>query len=308
MPLLRINATPDGLGFHGAAQDHLLSPCVRSTAPIVIMVHGYKYDPARPSKCPHRRIFHGTAPGSWPAALGFCNDDPFDGLCIAFGWPARGGLGNAYRRARRMGPVLADLIRTLKTRMPNRPVHIIAHSLGTEMTLSCLPSLRAYDLDRMILLAGASYVSRAQHMLRFPSGQAADVLNIVARENDLFDHLFERLIPPDHPGDHALGCGLYGPNIATVELDCHASLQALERFGARIKASQIGVSHRSVYRCPGAMRFYARLMTHPRRCKPAHLHAALPTRPRARWSTLPSARWLTRRFALAAQIKNRMMA
>ena len=88
-------------------------------APIVVMVHGYRYSPSEPAHDPHRHILSldpdpgGRRVTSWPRALGFGAGDPGEGLAIAFGWEARGSLGGAYRRAGMAGAALARLLSRL---------------------------------------------------------------------------------------------------------------------------------------------------------------------------------------------------
>ena len=73
-------------------------------APIVVMIHGYRFSPYSTPHCPHRHILSLTPDRdarralSWPAALGFTADGP-EGLAGAYGWEARGSLPDAYRNA-----------------------------------------------------------------------------------------------------------------------------------------------------------------------------------------------------------------
>jgi pimeloyl-ACP methyl ester carboxylesterase len=293
----------------------MLRQARQGRAPIIIMVHGYKYDPAHPRTCPHRRIFSADRRCGWPVAMSLAGPDPAGPLCVAFAWPARGGLRRAYSRAQHMAPVLADLIKTLKSRLPGRPIHIIAHSLGAEIALGSLAFLQPGDLARMVLLAGASYAKKADRLLQTPAGRTAETINIVSRENDLFDHLFERLICPEIHGDRALGSGLRALTAATVELDCPDSLFALEQLGAKISPRAMPISHRSVYRRAGALAFYARLMICPADFSLMKIRAASPGPARPRWTRLipPLASigitrsWLAR-FGLAVRGKTSTMA
>ena len=74
-------------------------------APVIVMIHGYRYCPSQPEHDPHRHILglDPSVPGarrlrSWPRALGFSADGT-EGLGLPYGWPARGSLPSAYRRA-----------------------------------------------------------------------------------------------------------------------------------------------------------------------------------------------------------------
>ena len=128
-------------------------------APIVLMVHGYKYDPARTDADPHRSLFafvpsrDGRRIRSWPTGLGFAEDSGESGLAIGFGWPAmerhlpnllrrcRTGFAIVYDRAEAIGEHLAALVRSVQRLAPGRPVDILAHSLGARVALAALPHL-----------------------------------------------------------------------------------------------------------------------------------------------------------------------
>lgn len=146
MPILRINAGPSGPVLHGspACARRVMSTAAKGTGPIIIMVHGYKYDPANPQFCPHRKIFARTSQPNthhnvqWPVHLGFGDGNSDEGLAVAFAWRARGALWGAHQAALVAGRQLADVILTLKTSAPLRPVHIITHSMGSEVLLSLI--------------------------------------------------------------------------------------------------------------------------------------------------------------------------
>ncbi|MGG7567752.1 hypothetical protein ACQ5SO_16495 [Rhodovulum sp. DZ06] len=59
-------------------------------APVTALVHGFRFDPDSPDNDPHAGLFHPADPRGWPAGLGHGAADPRAGLCIAFGWDARG--------------------------------------------------------------------------------------------------------------------------------------------------------------------------------------------------------------------------
>ena len=96
MPVVRINAD------HALPQ-HLwqVAADLPAEAPIVVMIHGYRYSPSQPAHDPHRHILsldpdpRQRRATSWPRALGFGGVHPQDGLAIAFGWEARGTLRGA---------------------------------------------------------------------------------------------------------------------------------------------------------------------------------------------------------------------
>lgn len=287
MPLLRINATDTGLQHHpGSGPDPLVHPtCAAAPGPAIIMVHGYKYAPGHPTHCPHRKIF-GNCTTDWPRALGFDGAAADEGLGIAFGWYARGPLWQVHRRAAAMGQCLASLIKTLRDAAPDRPVHVIAHSMGSEIALSALASLRPGAVERMVLLTGASFASHARTMLTTPAGLATEVFNITSRENDLFDLAFEHLVPAPRVHDAALGCGIDLPHVTNLQLDCAATLSAMAQLGLPVAAPQRRVCHWSSYKRPGAMDLYARLLRDPESLTQTELQQHLPDAMAPRWSRL----------------------
>jgi alpha-beta hydrolase superfamily lysophospholipase len=117
-----------------------------------------------------------------------------------------------HARANEAAFSLANLIRFIRRCTENRPIHIIAHSLGAKVALSVLAHLAPGDVGRMILLTGASHRADALRMLGSPAGRTVEVLNVTTRENDLFDLAFEQLVP----GDGAIGRGLDGHNVLNL--------------------------------------------------------------------------------------------
>ncbi|MEM8656403.1 MAG: hypothetical protein AAGF36_16855 [Pseudomonadota bacterium] len=293
MPILRLNAGPDGLALHGSPAPALptLRTAARGAGPIILLIHGFKYDPADPRHCPHTRIFaHAPAPHEhriqWPHALGFTNGDPDEGLALAFGWRARGTLWEAQAAAQHAGVLLAKAIDTLRTRAPHRPIHAITHSMGSEAIFAALPHLPTHAIQRIVAITGASYGSRAHAAMQTAAGQTAELLNITTRENDLFDAAFERLMTPGAPQDRAMGAGLDLPNALNLQLDCPDTLAALARLGNPIQPPKRRVSHWSGYARPGALQFYARALRQSDDLTLDTLRQALPHRCAPRWSRM----------------------
>lgn len=292
MPLLNVNATSTGLKVHQTSQraEHACLGLAHHEGPSVFMVHGYKYAPGSQRHCPHTKIFRAGA-GGWPHGLGFHGQDPKEGLGIAFGWHARGLLGHAHRRANELGADLAALVRLLRVAAPHKPIHLVAHSLGSEIVLSALGHLQEGSVDRIILLTGASHQGHARRMLQSPAGQTAQVLNVTSRENDLFDAAFEWLVPSRVSDHGAIGRGLEAPNVVNLQIDCHASIEALSRLMLRVAPSQKRVCHWSSYRRSGLMHLYKRFLRDPQDLTLCHLRTVLPTEATPRWSRLlPSIR------------------
>ena len=287
MTLVRINvdgAAPAGktigeaLGNtveHGTgrpAAEALEAP-LRGTGPVVLMIHGFKFDPARPGSCPHEHILSLKTDHtcwkakSWPAALGI-GDIPDtlgpDTLGIAFGWSARGSIWQAYDRAEETGRTLAGLIRLIRAQAPDRPVHVIAHSLGARVALAALPLLPAHALDRILLLAGAEFRASAEARLATPAGRTVEVVSVTSRENRPYDLLMERAFGPARGrtiGREAPAL----PNWVSLPLDSPAVLSALSELGHDIAPPQRWICHWSSYLRPGVFPLYAALIAtrHP---------------------------------------------
>ena len=286
MPLLRINATSSGLSLHDMKRPvaRRLSEMASQPGPAILMLHGYKYAPSSQNHCPHSKIFAAGARG-WPAQLGFGGAHD-EGLGIAFGWYARGALRAAHDRAAQQGETLAMIVALLRAHRPDRPVHVIAHSLGSEAALSALPHLPRGAIDRMILLTGASFAKQARARLDSPAGRSVEILNVTSRENDLFDAVFERIIRSQAPGDHAIGQGIQAPNVLNLQLDCARTAASLARFGYPLGPSERRVCHWSSYKRQGIMAFYADFLRNPGGLSMARLAAQLPQEAAPRWSRL----------------------
>lgn len=287
MPILRINATSAGLTLHNTPQPaaRKLRSMAALPGPAIIMVHGYKYDPNTIEHCPHRKIFSaGTT--SWPARLGFHKGDAEEGLGIALGWFARGSLKQAHARAAELGQSIAIIVALLRAHRPHRPVHVIAHSIGSEVALSALAHLPLGAIDRMVLLTGASYSGKALKLLNTPAGRSVEVLNVTSRENDIFDAGFECLVRPETRNDCAIGQGIQAHNVANVQLDCDATLQILNQLGFSVASSGKRVCHWSSYRRAGVMALYSAFMRAPENMPLEHLARCLPAVPEPRWSRL----------------------
>lgn len=145
-----------------------------ANSPIVVMVHGFGFDPAERSghdDNPHGFIYHFnpvTEHGReearhstpWPLELGFQdnNTDPagVNGTAVAFGWNSRPGAGTwvwtglsalltnpykfAYYNANDTAWMLAACLERI-SRHPaaaGRPIDLFAHSLGTRTVNYCL--------------------------------------------------------------------------------------------------------------------------------------------------------------------------
>ncbi|KMW56520.1 hypothetical protein AIOL_001474 [Candidatus Rhodobacter oscarellae] len=262
-------------------------------APIIVLIHGYKFSPATSLSDPHRHIFalrprRGCWKAlSWPKHLGFGKGHQNEGLCIALGWEARGSIWRAWRNAQQAGDVLARVIQCVRDHRPC-PVHIVAHSLGARVALAAIPALPAGSIGRAVLMAPAEFQSTAAAMLGTPAGQTAEFINITSRENDLFDTLVEWLLPAPSQGDRCLGAGLWlnAGNWLDIQMDCRRTRSEMSELGYRTPAPTALVCHWWAYLRPGLLRFYGDLIRDPERLNLAMLKHALPSRTRPRWSRI----------------------
>jgi pimeloyl-ACP methyl ester carboxylesterase len=293
MPLLQVTAGPDGPALFGASRDleSALDMALGTPGPVIVMIHGYKFAPGHATACPHRHILSLEPIAgcwkalSWPRSLGFGRGLHEEGLGISFGWPARGTIWQAYRAAEQAGRALAELVHALRRRAPDRPVHVLTHSLGARVALSALPHLPAGAMGRAILLNPAEYGGHARQALCSAAGRTAEVFNVTSRENDLFDFLLERLIAPPQDGDRTLAQTMpCRPNTLTLQLDHAGTLETLREMGFAIAPPGGRICHWSAYLRPGVFDLYRALLRRPHAYPHARLRAALPDRPEPRWS------------------------
>jgi hypothetical protein len=295
MPICRINAI--GRVPHLAQTDRAdltLAAAIKASSvasPIVIMVHGYGYAPSRPHLCPHDHIFKGGddhplhRAQSWPLRLGYGPGTADCGLCIAFGWNAGGSIWRAHHEAGHAGLALASLIRQIAALTPS-PVHIIAHSLGARVALAALPDIAPGQIGKMILMTGAELKSTAETALSTPAGLRAQVLNVISRENDIFDFMYEWLLAPHRRGARALGAGLALPHCVTAQIDHPDHLAGLRSLGLTVTPAAKRMCHWSSYLRPGLFGLYRAFLAADSPIGFADIRAALPSPPTPRWSGL----------------------
>lgn len=259
-------------------------------APIVAMIHGYRYSPARPASDPHRHILSlDPAPGcpravSWPRGLGL-SGAPGEGLALACAWEARGSLGRAYGRAGATGAALARLISEVAQRA-GRPVAIIGHSLGGRVALQALAHAEAGAISRLVLLNAAEFRDTAAAAMDAPVAAGAEVLNVTSRENDPFDFALEQLLSGGRR--RALGFGLERtvPQWLDLQIDDGATLEALRRLGFPTDRRSFRLSHWTPYLREGLFELYRTALCHPWALPLDLLRRQLPARPEPRWSRL----------------------
>ena len=287
MPLLKVNATATGLLVHGTLMhaDYKIRELSDNSAPVVIMVHGYKYAPGTMRHCPHNKIF-GSSNEAWPKSFGFGIANSDEGLCIPFGWYARGSLAKAHRRANLHGKDLARVVQILHSTRPGRPVHIVAHSLGVELAMSALPHLPARAIDKMVLMTGACFEADAKARMTSPAGITAKFLNVISRENDVFDVIFEHLVPSRQAGSGTIGQGIKAPNVVNLQIDCAQTIDTLNKMSFPVAPAQRRVCHWSAYQRAGLLSLYNRFLRKNDELSLRELQKSLPTDVSPRWSRL----------------------
>ena len=287
MDPIAANLESDGLNVDLIALGTALE-CLPDTAPVVVLIHGYRFHPGRPTQCPHRHILS-CRPDikdgreiSWPIQLGL---DGRQGLAIALGWPAGGTLWQAHTQAAKAGAALAAFADLFHEIAPSRRLNVVAHSFGTRVALTALIRAKPNRFSRMILLSGAETRSMARAAMASPAAQGVDVINVTSRENDLFDAAFEWLL---HAGRHwSIGQGL-GTSLSNwhdLWIDQRLNLIALAKSGFVLTPPKGRISHWSPYLRPGVFALYRALLQGD--LAPAALPHAVPAR---RWSLLFSRR------------------
>jgi pimeloyl-ACP methyl ester carboxylesterase len=264
MPLVRINACGDRpipVDDLGAALGSL-----PDGAPVIVLIHGYKYAPDHDARCPHAHILSlqpraAARAMSWPRHLGFGRGDAAEGLCIAFGWDASGTLWKAHAEAALAALALAEVTLTVRRGHPG-PVHVVGHSLGARVALAAFPHLPAGAIGRALLLAGADTRAAAETALATPAGRTAEIVNVRTRENLLFDLLFRAAMHPHRPLARVLGAGLGRADRRWLDLaiDCPATRGQLAALGFRVPPPVHAVCHWSAYLRPGLFPLYRALL------------------------------------------------
>lgn len=284
---IRADAGPDGLRLDRDRLARKLD-ALPAAAPVVVMIHGWRYAPGFAKDCPHGSILSlDPAPWdrravSWPRHLGL---DGSGGLGIALGWNARCDPWRAHARALDCGPALAKIAETVHS-LSGRPVQVIAHSMGARVALAALPLSRPGRISRMILLAAAETRARALCALSSPAGRTVEVVNVTTRENDLFDACFEWGIHLGLRTSIGQGLGRTHTNWHDLWIDQPATLRALAAIGHPLADPPRRICHWSPYLRPGTIELYRALID-------GRLSArALPrSAPARRWSRLILGAW-----------------
>lgn len=254
---------------------------VAPDAPLVVLIHGFRFDPADPGNDPHRHILSMTPVRdcwkavSWPRHLGLTGRR---GLAIGWGWRARGSIWAAHAEAKASGIRLAALLQRLARVCPGRPVHLFAHSLGARVALTALALVPKGTVGRIVLLSAAAFEDEAMQALESPAGRSSEVVTVRGAENALFDVLLRATLPFRGPtlGGAARCEDLTAlPRFLDLRLDRAATLAALHRTGWRIAPPKARVCHWSGYLRPGVWAFYRALLHRPAEVPLAVLRAAV---------------------------------
>lgn len=231
-------------------------------APVVVMIHGWRYASGFARDCPHGSILSlDPAPEdrravSWPRHLGL---DGTQGLGIALGWNARCDPWRAHLRAWQTGDALTEIVRQVQDRT-GRGVQVIAHSMGARVALAALPLVEPGQITRLILLAAAETRDRAQKALQTPAGRAAEIINVTTRENDLFDACFEWGIHLGCRTSIGQGLGRSLPNWRDLWIDQPETLKVLAALGHPLSDPPRRICHWSPYLRPGTIALYRALI------------------------------------------------
>ncbi len=250
-------------------------------APIVIMIHGYRYHPGFSQFNPHDLLFSRSPirachkVTSWPQGLGFEPMTREDGLAIGFGWeglpsrkitpkPRLSSFAHVYKQAHRAGGHLARLLTWIDELAPGRKVDILAHSLGARVTFGGLMRSCSANVERVVLMGGAEYASVIDQYFRHVDHHPnLEVFCVKNRQNGFVDFLFESFAPRSHPKDFVIGRGYEGPqhrwlNLAIDDKNVLAAL-ADRGIGIGARSNRMVVDHWGFYNRAGIMRFYQNL-------------------------------------------------
>jgi hypothetical protein len=254
-----------------------------ATAPVVVMIHGWRYAPGFAEDCPHGSILSLDPPPddrravSWPRHLGL---DGRSGLGIALAWHAKCDPWRAHLRAGRTGKALARIARLVHDHS-GRPIQVIAHSMGARVALSALSRIEPGQINRMILLAAAETRGRALAALATPAAQSVEVINVTTRENDLFDACFEWGIHLGLRTSIGQGLGRAHRGWHDLWIDQPRSLQGLAALGHPLADAPRRICHWSPYLRPGTIALYRALIEGRLAARDLPVH-----RPGRRWSRL----------------------
>ena len=245
-------------------------------APIVIMLHGFKYDPDDNAHDPQKQIFAlnpaqgAKRPASWRRRL-LLQDNK--GLAIGFGWHARGTIWQAHRQAIRASHDLAQLISRLKAKDANRKIHIVAHSLGARVAVQALQALAPNTIGQIILIAAALFEQELTAGLHCAAGQRAEFINVRSRANTAFDLMLRAAFP--HWG-RTIGSGrINAANLLDAVIDSRHTSDVLQGLGFGSDTARAPICHWSGYLRQDACNLYQSLLHQPEETPLRYLQSLL---------------------------------
>lgn len=238
--------------------------------PVVILIHGFRYDAAKPENDPAKSIFSPVPPAddprsvSWPRHLGFCRGRTEEGLCIGLSWPARTGIREAYQRANEAGVSLARLVDLIRFADPRREVVVVAHSLGARVALCALPHIKAGRIHRMVFIYGAEIGRETDHCLSTGNYPLPRIINVTSRENWIIDCTFAAAITR-RPWTKTLSSCTATRCAEWIDLPLHDpnALALLRAAGYPISQSLRPICHWSGYLRPGVFTVYRDFVRSP---------------------------------------------
>ena len=258
---IRADVTSSGLVMDKGRLTAMLAQ-LPSGAPVVAMVHGWRYAPGISGDCPHGSILSLDPPAgdrraiSWPRHLRL---DGRQGLAIALGWPARCDPWRAHARAATAGVALARIARIVQA-SSGRPLHVIAHSMGARVALSGLSLATPGQFGRIILLAAAEARGSALAALASPAGRSAQIINVTTRENDLFDACFEWGLHLGLRTSIGQGLGRGHRGWHDLWIDQPQTRSVLASLGHPLASPPGRICHWSPYLRPGTFPLYRALL------------------------------------------------
>jgi hypothetical protein len=279
---IRADAGPGGLALDADRLRRKLDKLPQG-APVVVMIHGWRYAPGFARDCPHGSILSlDPAPEdrravSWPRHLGL---DGTHGLGIALAWHAKCDPWRAHLRAGWTGAALAGIARLVHGHS-GRPIAVIAHSMGARVALSALQDVMPGQIGRLILLAAAETRGRTLSALATPAGRSVEVINVTTRENDLFDACFEWGIHLGLRTSIGQGLGRPHPGWHDLWIDQPRTLAGLAALGHPLADPPRRICHWSPYLRPGTIALYRALLDGRLAARDLPRH-----RPGRRWSRL----------------------
>lgn len=219
-------------------------------APIVVMVHGAGYSPARERVDPHASIFAGPRMGyhqskqAWPTKL--ADASSLGGLAICFAWDAHSGslgtrLRNAYDRAGQDGARLAKLLGAIAKLAPTRPVDLFCHAMGARVALSSLAETAACNVARIILLGAAEFGAVALRAVSEARSRQLEIYNVISAQNGFCDQIFAKCVKGPGRLNTTLSNGFQFERQAwlDVDIDAHLVRHNLRRLGVPISVSSL---------------------------------------------------------------------